>query len=462
MVRQQTVGVVLALGVAVGTATAALPAAGQTFDEALALAYTNNPDLRAARANLRSVNEGVPQARGGWLPTVTANLTAGYTSLDSENNDTNTSTDSDSFPTTGSLSVSQPLYTGGATAANVRRNRALVQAERASLFESEQNVLRTGAQAYVDVIRFEAVLDLQISNLQRLIKQLEATRDRFAVGEVTRTDVAQAEARVARAEADRAQAAGDLTSARVIFERVIGIVPAQLTQPDTPPGLPTSREEAVDIGTESNFQLVQAKFQEVSAIEQIDRSFGSLLPSADLVFSAQQSYDTSGGDNESTSVTLEAQVSVPIYQQGIVYSQVRAAKEEANRRRILVESVRRNVVDVAARSFEEYETALARIDALQAEVDSQQVALEGVEQEATVGARTVLDVLDAEQELLDAQVNLVSAQRNALIAAYELLTAVGRMTASNLRLPVELYDFNTPYLETERRLFGTNPASGLP
>ena len=313
------------------------------------------------------------------------------------------------------------------------------------------------------MIRFEAVLDLQISNLQRLIKQLEATRDRFAVGEVTRTDVAQAEARVARAEADRAQAAGDLTSARVIFERVIGIVPAQLTQPDTPPGLPTSREEAVDIGTESNFQLVQAKFQEVSAIEQIDRSFGSLLPSADLVFSAQQSYDTSGGDNESTSVTLEAQVSVPIYQQGIVYSQVRAAKEEADRRRILVESVRRNVVDVAARSFEEYETALAQIDALQAEVDSQQVALEGgVEQEATVGARTVLDVLDAEQELLDAQVNLVSAQRNALIAAYELLTAVGRMTASDLRLPVELYDFNTPYLETERRLFGTNPASGLP
>ncbi len=462
MVRQHVVGMALAFGVAAGVAVGGLPASAQTFDEALALAYTNNPDLRAARANLRGTNEGVPQARGGWLPTVSANVTGGYTSLDSQNNDTNTSSDGDSFPTTGNLTVSQPLYTGGSTAANVRRTKALVQAERASLFDSEQTVLLSAAQAYVDVIRFEAVLDLQVSNLQRLIKQLEATRDRFAVGEVTRTDVAQAEARVARAEADRAQAAGDLTNGRVIFERVVGIVPAGLTQPATPPGLPASREEAVDVGTESNFQLVEAKFQEVAAIDQIDRSFGSLLPSADLVFSADQSYDTSGGDNESTSVTLEAQLTIPIYQQGIVYSQVRAAKEEANRQRILVESVRRSVVDVAARSFEEYETALARIDALQAEVDSQQVALEGVEQEATVGARTVLDVLDAEQELLDAQVNLVSAQRNALVAAYELLTAVGRMTASNLALPVELYDFNTPYLETEKRLYGTTPASGLP
>lgn len=435
-------------------------AGAQTLEEALALAYTNNPDLRAARANLRVVDEGVPQAKAGWRPTVSSTLSLGGTYVDSQTN--NSSSARESIPRTGNLTVTQPLYRGGRTQAAVRRATSDVQAERARMFTTEQNILLNASTAYVDTMRDASVLKLQINNLARLQKQLEATRDRFAVGEVTRTDVAQAESRVARAQADRTQAEGNLVSTRVIFERIVGIVPGTLTQPTSPTGLPGSLEESVEFATGNNFSLVTAKFEELSAIERVSEVQGELLPTVNIVGQASHSQDTGGASNESTALTVEAQVTIPLYQAGAVSARVRAAKEEANRRRILVESSRRSVVDTSARAYEAWTTAVARATSLAAEVESARIALEGVEQEATVGARTVLDVLDAEQELLDAQVGLVRAERDAFVASYQLLVALGRLTAASLTLPVEVYDYDRHFVEVEDRFHGTDVSGQQP
>lgn len=441
--------------------TGLVPAQAMTLEEALALTYESNPDLLAARAQLRAVDENVSQARAAWRPNVTSSLSAGVTSIEAETSGV-TTTDATKFPRTGSLSVTQALYSGGAFGAIIAGAEADVQAQRASMFTSEQDNLLQAVVAYVNVLREEATLELQVNNLSRLQKQLEATRDRFRVGEVTRTDVAQAEARVSRARSDRTQAEGDLITARVVFERIVGQVPDSVTQPGTPAGLPTGREEAVDIAVRENFALVQAKFVELSARHAVEEVEARLWPTLELVGQAQKTFDTGGANNETTSLSAELQLSIPIYQQGSEYAVIRQAKENANRARLLVDRSRRQVVDSAASAFESYQTALARIDSLNAEVKSSEIALEGVQQEATVGARTVLDVLDAEQELLDGQVSLVQAKRDATVASYQLLQALGRMTAQDLNLPVQIYDYDSHYLEVSGKLWGTEPTGRMP
>jgi len=452
--------VALAAGLG-GAIIGAAPVGAQTLEEALALAYDTNPELLAARADLRQTDEDAPQSRGGWRPSISATGSFGVTDVDAESSGV-TTTDDHSFPVTASVSATQPLYTFGRVQADVDEADANIQAARAGMFVTEQDTLLSAVIAYVNVIRDTSTLELQVNNVQRLQKQLEATRDRFRVGEVTRTDVAQSEARLARSQADRTQAEGNLVTARVGFERVVGVVPETLTNPEIPPGLPTARDEAVDIAVRESFSLVQAKFQELAARHLVTQAEGDLLPSIELVTQAEQTYDTSGGDNAVRTLTAEVQVSVPIYQQGIVYSQIRAAKENVNRIRLLVDNERRSVVETAASAFEDYKTSLAQIESLRAEVQSAEIALEGVQQEATVGARTVLDVLDAEQELLDAQVNLVAADRNAIVAAFSLLSALGRLTAQDLGLPVEIYDYDQHYLAVESRYYGTEPPGVMP
>lgn len=426
----------------------------QSLEDALALAYNTNPTLLAARASLRVTNETIAQARAGWRPTVSVSSTFGYADVDSKNNATNVESSGDSFPTTGGISLSQSLYAGGKTEASIKQADANIQAERATMFNSEQSVLFAGVTAYVDVIRFESELQLQVNNLRRLEKQLEATEDRFRVGEVTRTDVAQAESRVARAKADRSGSEGLLNAARVEFEKVFGIAPATLDQPVYPPGLPENRQAAVNAAVQGDFDLLNAVFDEVSAGHNVDNQFGDLLPSLDLVAQANQSYNTSGGDNETTTLTAELQLTIPIYQAGFNSAVVRQAKESQNQSRLLVEVARREAIDQSATAYESWQTNLATIDSLRAEVKAAEIALEGVEQEATVGARTVLDVLDAEQDLLNAQVSLVRSRRNAMVAAFQVLETMGRLTAQHLGLPVKYYDYDKHYRDARAKIWG--------
>jgi outer membrane protein len=424
----------------------------ETLEEALSKAYQNNPDLTAARINLRKVNEGVASAKAGWRPTVSSSVSLGTTYSDT--NPDRVSTDGTSVPGRLSVSVTQPLYTGGSTKASVRKAESNVQAERSRLFLAEQKLLLDGATAYVDVITARSVVQLQTNNLARIEKQLEATRERFRVGEVTRTDVAQSEARADRAKADRIKATGDLESSGAIYERVFGEQPGDLSSPVEPNKLPLNIDDAVKIALQTNFRLVAAKFSEMSALDDVVISKAGLLPTINLSSSASVSKSSGDLDTDSTSLSLTANVRVPLYSAGATYSSIRSAKEEANRQRILVEASRRSVIDSSSRAFISWKTAKSQAQALLAEVSSAEVALEGVEQEALVGARTVLDVLDAEQERLGAQVSLVRANRDAFVASYTLLSALGKLTAESISLPVSLYNFDRHFMSVKDRYYG--------
>ena len=424
----------------------------EKLEEALAFAYENNPDLLAARANLRKVDEGVPAAKSGWRPTVTSSLSLGASQTNSDSG--GTSSDTSSFPGSLSLSVNQSVYDGGRTEISVRQAETNVQTERSRLFTAEQNVMLSGATAFVDVISARSVVELQTNNLNRLEKQLEATRERFKVGEVTRTDVAQAEARVDRAKADKIKATGDLTSSNSTYQRVFGKRAGELQQPEEVKDLPREITEAVNYALENNFSLIAAKFEELSALDGVSLSQSSLRPTVTVSGSASHSETSGDADSSSTSLSLNANISIPLYQAGAVYSGIRSAKEEANRRRILVEAARRNVIETSSKAFTAWTTARAQAEALEAEVASAEIALEGVEQEALVGARTVLDVLDAEQERLSAQVRLVRASRDTFVAAYTLLSALGKLTAKNLGLPVEIYNYDKNFVRVRNLYYG--------
>ena len=436
------------------------PITAQTLSEVLAYTYRTNPTLNAARANLRIADEGVPRAKGGWLPTVSSTLSVGYTRTDVDTNVS--STDGNKTPKSAAVTVTQPLYRGGRTAADVNAAEYSVQQERANMFETEQSTLLDALTVYMNVIRDQSVLELQKKNRERLETQLQATRDRFEVGEVTRTDVAQSEARVAVAHAGLIEAEGNLISSRVAYERVVAAIPAELEEPDINISLPGSREEAVEQSVVNNFALIAAKFDERRLGETVDLVFGELLPSVNLVGSARYSEDNGFNDDETAEFSIAAQVTIPIYLKGQVSARVRAAKENANRSRIVVESIRRDTVDLAARAYEEWQTSVARISALKVSVDAAEIALDGVQQEATVGARTVLDVLDAEQELLDTQVSLVSANRDEVVAGYTLLLAMGKLTAAGLGLNVALYDYDKHYRDVIDRFWGIDTSGKLP
>ncbi len=436
-------------------AAATTPAGGQELVEALALTHDTNPTLIAQREALRATNEDVSQALSGFRPTVEADGDFGvqYSNTDPSNG----SSSSDSVtPASVGVTVSQPLYRGGRTTASVRSAEFAVQAARATYLSIEQQVLLDAVTAYMDVVREQAVLELTINNEQVLRRQLQATRDRFQVGEVTRTDVSQAESRLARATADRIAAEGDLDNSRATYTRVIGRPAGAVTPPPPVVGLPASLDESITQAEGNNPALITANFNERSADANVDVVFGELLPEVSLVGRAQSTYEPSETIDQSDTASLTAQVTVPLYQSGAVSSRVREARYNANQTRIQVEETRRDVVENAIQAWETLETARASIRSFVAQVSAARIALEGTEQEALVGSRTVLDVLDAEQELLDAQVSLVRSQRDEVVAAYSLLAVTGQLTARALGLPVEYYEFEPDYRATRGRLWGTS------
>lgn len=426
-------------------------ACGQTLEEALAAAYRLNPALEASRASLRAVDEGVPQARAGYRPTVTAQGDIGR----SENEVVSPffGAREKRNPKNYRLSIEQPVYRGGRTAAGTRQAENLVQSGRARLLVTEQDVLLAAATAYTTVLRDQAVLELTINNEQVLRRQLEATQDQFEVGEVTRTDVSQAEARLAGATAERIQAEGDLDSARAVYRNVIGESPGELVPPGPVEGLPATVEEAIAL-SEQNPDVAAALFSEKAALDGVDLVTGELLPEVSVVGEITRGEETSARGSLSKRKLIKAQLNVPLYQAGAVYSRVREARQNALQRRSEVEDARRDAGEAATRAWEALETARARILSFETQISANEIALEGVKQEATVGVRTILDILDAEQELLNSQVNLVRAQRDETVAAFELRTAIGRMTAAYLGLSVQLYDPESYYRKVRGKFWG--------
>ena len=442
--RAFQLGVCAAAAVLAATLIAAggQAAGAQTLTEALADAYTSNPTLGASRAELRAVNEGVPQALANWRPEIFVTGSAGKARVDVEGSNTESLT-----PLEATAEIVQPLYRGGRTVAATARAEQDVLAQRAALDSVEQSVLLTAATAYMNVWGAQSVVAFTENNERVIERQLEATRDRFTVGEVTRTDVAQAETRLATAAAERIAAEGALRSNRAIYEEVIGTVPGVLPPTPSLSGLPGNLDEVTALAVSSNPDILAAGFAERAARHRVREVTGELYPSVALNASLSHREEIISRGSEVQRAEILAEVTIPLYQQGAVSSRVRAAKQTSNQRRIEIEEARRRTEQESISAWEGLQTARAQIRSFESGVRAAEIALEGVRQENEVGARTILDILDAEQELLDAKVNLVRSQRDEIVAGVAVLSAIGQLTARDLELAVEVYNPEIDYMK---------------
>lgn len=446
----------LAACTALSSSFLAAPAWSETLTEALAAAYSSNPALEAARAELRAIDEGVAQARGGWRPRANAFGSISRSNVEQlssfggalERRDTTLTGKS------ASVALEQPIFRGFRTVNETRQARNTVFAGRENLQQTESNVLLDAVIAYTNVTRDEAVVELNRNNVQVLQRQLEASQDRFRVGEVTRTDVAQSEARLSRAISDRILAEAELVASRALYNRVIGSMPGSLAEVTTLPQLPGTEQEAIETALAENPALNAARYYERASQNAIGVAKSGLLPEVAVRAEYGRDWDTSVFTPESTRKQITAELRIPLYEAGIQSSLVREARQVNNQYRLLIVSAEREVVEQTRNGWESLREARSRIISTQEQVRANEIALEGVRQEADVGARTTLDVLDAEQELLDSRVALVRAQRDEVVAAYGLLAAMGLLTAEQLDLPVERYDPERNYERVDGKIWG--------
>ena len=429
-------------------------AQAETLRDALAKAYQNNPTLLAARARLRAVDEGVPEALSGWRPTVSLNYEIGKTHSSTSGGSSSSGGSQNRTPRTAVITLDQNLFRGGHTRSSTMQAEQDVIAERARLATAEQQVMFDGGTAYVDVRRDEAVIKLNQNNERVLRRQLEATQDRFQVGEVTRTDVAQAESRLARATADRIQSEGDLAQSRAAYRDVIGDFPGSLVPAKSLGDLPTNRDDAINKARSNSPEVMAARFDERSAAAGVKIVTGELYPTIDLEGEVNRRNDTSSNDSRSDSQSVTARFRVPLYQAGSVSARIRAAKQTHSQRRKELDAAIRRAIANGTSAWENYQTTIAQIKAFSSEVRAASIALEGVRQEAQVGSRTVLDVLDAEQELLNARVSLVRAQRDEVVASFDVRRRAGTLQASQLKLGVQTYDLAAYYKKVRNKWFG--------
>ena len=430
------------------------PVSAQTLTEALAYTYNTNPQLLAQRALLRQTDEGVPQALSNWRPTVTFTGEAGI------NRGSINEGAGDVFSTFKTrelnLQVTQPLYRGGRTEAQTRQAINLVQSARAQTLAVETTVFQAVAQAFFDTYRDQALVEVNRNNEAVLKKQLDATRDRFRVGEVTRTDVAQAESSLAQATANRIASEGQLEVSRAEYTRAVGHPPGRLLLAKERPVLPTTRDEALALAATDNPNVISAGFAEAAARDNIDVVRGQLLPQISIVGDLNRSFSPSitlKSAREDTG-SVVAQMTMPLYEGGAIYSQTRQAEQAVGQRRSQVDDARRAAVQTATQSWETLMSARAAVASFGAAVKAAQIALEGTQQEAMVGSRTVLDVLISEQQLFTTQSQLVVAQHDAALAEFNVAAAIGRLIAPELKLPVQLYDMDAHYRGVKDRLYG--------
>lgn len=423
-------------------------ASAESLVDALAAAYQSNPDLQAQRAQQRATDEQVPQALSGWRPTVQAqgSYAAVRDRANLESPATGTSVAAHSRPLTGSVTLTQNLFAGGRTVNATRQAEYAVEAGQNSLLSAEQTTLLNAVAAYMDVIRDQGVVDLNKNNVQVLQRQLEATQDRFRVGELTRTDVAQSEARLSGSKTSLRQAEAQLTASRAAYARVVGHSPEALEKPIPAPNMPQSEEQARIAAEHNNPDLLAARANEASSRAAISVAKGALLPTFDVQAQYQYARDPSSSSLSSTRIrssdesSVMGVLTVPLYQSGSEYSQVRAAKQQASAALLQISSVQRQVDEGVQNAWEQLRAARSNIISSEEQVKANEIALEGVKQEEQVGSQTTLDVLNAEQELLNARVALVSAQRDEAVAEYNLLASTGQLTARQLQLPVKYYD----------------------
>lgn len=443
-----------------GVARAAPP---RTLQEALAAAYASNPTLLAFRAQLRATDENVPAALAGWRPTVSFTGQAGITAAKSDITSKNPLggqiltgvPGGDYGQTAATATLTQPLYTGGKIKANTSRAENQVLSTRAQLMATEEQVFGDTVSAYVNVIQDEQLLQYDISNEQILTKQLQATNDRFRVGELTRTDVAQAEAALASATATRQTAEGTLEAARATYEQQVGQPPGKLVAPQPLRSPVKTLEEAKALSGRNNPNVVAALFADSAAKDAFDVAYSALMPTLALQASAFHSQNQSTANTISTGGVVNLNLTVPIFQGGTEYAAIRQARQQEQQARKQLEVQQRTAVEQAASAWEQVAAARAAIISGRAAVRANEISVEGVEREALVGSATTLDVLTAVQNLLNSETALVQSLAQLVTSSYQVAAAVGRLTAVDLNLQVPLYDEKAYYTAVKDLWIGT-------
>jgi outer membrane protein len=437
------------LGVALlGGAGVSGGASAETLNEALLSAYRSNPDLQAQRAQQRATDELVPEAKSGWRPTIIAGGSAAQ-----EWRDTNVTNSTSNDVYNLNILLSQPIFRGFRTVEGVASAKSVVRAGQQQLLAVEQQVLLRAASAYMDVIRDQKILGLRKRNVSNLQKQVEATTARFEAGEVTTTDVSQAQARRAQADAGVAVAEANLNSSKAAYTAVVGNPPGTLAAPRLAK-LPRSLDEALSQSQGINPDIQAAAALYDASVHDVEVAKGDLLPEISLEANADREFRSVAGTRYSDFAAIAGVVRVPLYQAGREYSAVRRAKQTSSEKQINIVSATRSVRQDVTTSWHVLAAAYDAIVAARAQVDAAQKALDGIQQEYLVGSRSTIDVLDAEQEMLNARVNLVSAEREQVVASYEVLAAIGRMTARDLGLPGPYYDAEAYYQTVKNKWFG--------
>jgi outer membrane protein len=429
-----------------GMCLSAAPLSAETLRDALVKAYTTNPQLEAARAQQRAQDESVPIQRASGLPSLSssANLTEFLKS-------SGTSFISPERSLSANLELSVPIYSGGSVANSLRAAKTRVEAGRADLRGTESAIFAQVVAAYMDVIRNEAIVSLSANNVDVLAVNLEATSDRFEIGELTRTDVAQSESRLALARSDLESAQANLAAARENYIALVGSAPTDLQAPPPLPGLPDSADAAVDLALEHNPDLIAARERAIASGFDIDVAGAGRLPRLDAFASGgYQNFlgtlgsipGTGSADQVNTTAQAGLRLSLPIFQGGRVSAQQRQAQAQSSAALEQAIATERSVIAQVRASYSSWRASRAIIASTQAAVDAAELSLEGVRAENSIGNRQILDVLNAEQELVATRVQLVTAQRNEYVAGFSLLAAMGRAEARDLGLDAEvpLYD----------------------
>jgi outer membrane protein len=432
----------------------------ETLESALARAYHANPVLNAQRAGVRSTDENVPRALAGARPRVNASGDVGYQHVQGRTA-AGQRFQQDTFPRGVGIAVDQTIWNGNRTFNSVRQAESQVLSARDTLRNTEQTVLLDGVTAYMDVLRDTASLNLQRNNIEVIDEQLRQTRTRFEVGEVTRTDVAQAEARLAAARSQAAAAEARLRESIARFRRVIGIEPRRLA-PARPIDrlIPRTVAAAIQIGLAEHPAIISALHAVDAAELQVKVVEGELYPTLGVRGTAAQRWDVQGPGDERLTASVVGTLTVPLYEGGEVYARVRQAKELVGQRRFEAESLRDQVRAAVMTAWGQLDAVRAQIEAAQAQIQAAETALAGTREEARVGQRTTLDVLNAQQELLVARVNLIQAQRDRVVVSYQLVQAMGRLSRHTLALNVEAYRPKVHYDQVKDLWYGTRTPSG--
>lgn len=401
-------------------------ASAETLKDALALAYETNPTIRAERARLQATKEARAQAWAGALPQISA--TGAYSRTDSSQTSEFGDSDEKLDTLTAGVTAEQPVFTGFRNFNAIKQAGARIRAGGAQLVATEQQVLSDVASAYFNVQRNMAVYELRKKNVAVLIRQKEMATARFEVGEITKTDVAQAEARLAEAQARLSSSQGDLAVARAQYAQLVGRAPGDLEPVEQLPELPETLDAAQALASQFAPALVGAQEQAEVSRRQIGIARGAILPSVSLTAGYQYAEEPSFFVDNSEEFSFGARASVPLFLGGANYSRIREAKALHRSDRARLVEAERLVEAQTISAWERLIAARAVSVSAEASVEANQLALEGVRQEALVGTRTTLDVLNAEQELLNAEVTLVSARRDTQSAAFALLAAIGVLT----------------------------------